>query len=84
MDQIYPFCKHEKKYMKAHEREAEGVSQPKHKTTVAALGMEEFSFLDPSNIHYDRHADHEHHYWIYVRDEDSGVETYINRDVRPI
>ena len=69
--------------MKAHEREAEGVSQPKHKTTVAALGMEELEYLG-SNIHYERHVDHEYHYWIYVRNEDSGVEAYINRDVRPI
>jgi hypothetical protein len=84
MDQIYPFYKHEKKYIKANKREAEEVAQPRYKTTVAALGMEELRFLNPSNIHYERHADHEYHYWIYVRDEDNGVEVYINRDVQPI
>lgn len=79
MKRIHPLCEHEKHYMRIHRREAEQVMQPVHKTTVALFGPKELEILDPVNIHYRRHLNHENrHYWIFVRDEDDVVEVMAN------
>jgi len=79
MKRIHPLCEHEREYMRVRRREAEEVMQPVHKTTVALIGARELQVLNPSNIHYHRHLEHDNNYWIFVRDEDDVVEVTVNR-----